>query len=282
MRILITTIDDPYKKGGSGGKQTHIRLFAQALEKLGHTVLVVYPENSFYIVHFLGRKLAGFLNRIGKWGKGIPVQYFFYDLNIGLKNLFLLMNNKVDMIIGQDSNSIYFSYLFSKLFRKRVNVFVTIHGYSTREAVGRGVLQKDSMAEKLTFNLEKKGYKAAQAIMAVDTRITEYLKDFTEKPILTKFNAIDNERFIPADITEKNEIRNKNDFKNDKIIVLIPRRLVPKNGPIYPLKALKIILEKENELEILFLFAGDGPEKDSIEKYIQQNDLEIMCFYLGM
>ena len=38
MKIIITSIDNPFGKGGSGGKQTHIRLFAQALEKLAGDV----------------------------------------------------------------------------------------------------------------------------------------------------------------------------------------------------------------------------------------------------
>ncbi len=281
MRIIITTIDDPFKKGGSGGKQTHIRLFAKALESLGHQVSVIYPENSFYIIHFLGRKISGILNRIGKWGKGIPVQFFFYDLNMGLKTFSLLIKYKVDMIIGQDSNSIYFSRLFSKMLLRKVNIFMTVHGYSTREAVARGALTKNSISERLTFFLEKNGYKAAEAFMAVDSRIAEYLEEFSNKPKLIQFNAIDNERFIPIDDSRKIELRNKFGFEKEMAIILIPRRLVAKNGPLYPLKALRRVLRKNRMLNILFLFAGDGPEKNSLEDYINENNLSENVKLLG-
>ncbi|WDU83961.1 hypothetical protein [Caloramator sp. Dgby_cultured_2] len=87
---------------------------------------------------------------------------------------------------------------------------------------------------------EKNAYEYSDLIIAVDTKIKNYINDEldnknSDKIIILK-NAINDEIFK---YDEKENIK----YFNENII-LIPRRLVPKNGVIFAVKAANELVKK--------------------------------------
>jgi glycosyltransferase involved in cell wall biosynthesis len=70
-------------------------------------------------------------------------------------------------------------------------------------------------------------------------------------------NATDTDRFEPVTEEERQALKEKFGFTTRNVIVIVPRRLVEKNGVIYAVRAMKHL--KNNDLRMVI--AGDGPER---------------------
>lgn len=280
LNILITSIDNPYLRGGSGGKQTHIRLFASGLEALGHQVRILYPSNSNIILWYILKVIEKFAKSILGEGTGIILRYYFSDVTIATRAFFLFLFQKIDYVIAQDSNSVYYSAKIAKIISPFTGVCMTVHGYATREAISRGMIKKNSSAEKSMKKLEQRGYSVVDKFIAVDTRIANYLKTLGHNAIKIQFNAIDEQAFQPISDADKLPIRRKYSIGKDRIVILIPRRLVPKNGPYVALDAAKLAKDKSMD-NLLFVFAGNGPEFENMQIFIRENAIHDLVLMLG-
>jgi len=106
--------------------------------------------------------------------------------------------------------------------------------------------------------------------------VSEYEENDAKKKCLQKAsihivrNGVDTEVFKPS--MEKRQFWRRKFSANGKVIVLFLGRMVPKNGPLIIAKAIPIVNSKlEN---VLFIFVGDGVERQSLEEYIKQNKIE--------
>jgi glycosyltransferase involved in cell wall biosynthesis len=79
--------------------------------------------------------------------------------------------------------------------------------------------------------------------------------------VLFLSNGVDTERFSP--LVSGSTIRKKNGIGRTEPVILCPRRLEPKNGVIYLVKAAPIILEKYNAARILVV--GNGTQREVLE-----------------
>jgi hypothetical protein len=61
VKVMIPTLDDPFKGGGIGGKHTHIRLLAAGLKDLGVESHIICPREDLRFRFF--RKYPGALGR---------------------------------------------------------------------------------------------------------------------------------------------------------------------------------------------------------------------------
>jgi glycosyltransferase involved in cell wall biosynthesis len=74
------------------------------------------------------------------------------------------------------------------------------------------------------------------------------------------YNAVDTDRFEPVSEKEKQALKEKLGFTTQNLIVIVPRRLVEKNGAIYAARAMKNL--KNSDLRMVI--AGDGPERAKV------------------
>ncbi|WP_321421165.1 glycosyltransferase family 4 protein [uncultured Methanobacterium sp.] len=87
-------------------------------------------------------------------------------------------------------------------------------------------------------------------------------------------NGVDIKKFNPK--VEKKEITG---IKKEEKIVLCPRRLEPKNGVIYFVKAIPQVLKKVNNVK--FLIAGYGSESEKIKNESKKLKIEDNIVFLG-
>ena len=85
------------------------------------------------------------------------------------------------------------------------------------------------------------------------------------KPVHLIGNAVDTQQFRPV---RKNIIRKEISAEEKVQIVITTRRFVPKNGVIYLIKAIPLVLAQAKNVH--FYVIGDGPERNNVEQEIRQ------------
>ena len=91
--------------------------------------------------------------------------------------------------------------------------------------------------------------------------------------------GVDPERYYPVSDEEKNRIREELGYsENDKIILCVGELLPNKNQGML-IDAMK--LAKRENLNVKVLFAGNGPERECLEKIAKENGLEKNIDFLG-
>jgi glycosyltransferase involved in cell wall biosynthesis len=97
--------------------------------------------------------------------------------------------------------------------------------------------------------------------------VAERLSPGTRVEALT--NGVETEVFKPVEPTFPKERRPR---------IILPRRLFPKNGVEFFVRALPMILQ---EVEVEALFIGDGPERDRLEGLTRELGVEDNTRFLG-
>lgn len=82
--------------------------------------------------------------------------------------------------------------------------------------------------------------------------------------VLFLSNGVDTERFNPH-ITGK-AIRKRHRISRTELVILCPRRLEPKNGVIYLVKAAPIIVKRHSTAKILIVGNGFESEREALER----------------
>ena len=128
-------------------------------------------------------------------------------------------------------------------------------------------------------------------IICVDTRLRDYVNGVPFKylsahaPVIQ--NATDTDKFCPVSESELIRMREEMGYQEDQFIIIVPRRLVPKNGVRFAILAMKYILYKNVRLLIL----GDGPQYpelvaltqgDARVEFLGAVPHEIICRYYGI
>jgi len=100
-------------------------------------------------------------------------------------------------------------------------------------------------------------------------RLQDVIKMSDEK-IITINNGVQ----IPFLINSEVEIKQMYSLPQNKIIALVGANLVKRKGHIFLLEAIKNLkLELNNKIDIHFVFAGEGEERDNLKNYIKLNNL---------
>jgi glycosyltransferase involved in cell wall biosynthesis len=259
MRVFLTSADNPYQQH-LGGKHIHQLLFEKALGELGYEKDVLYPVISKrnkvgtalrLAAHFLPLNVLGYL----KLRFEVSFKEKFNKESIPF------IDNNYDIVHAQDPLSL----LYTKHIKCRKR-FVTLHGYFTKETINYSKLPV-KFIQKFTcwgMDMEKQAYSLADFFVCADNTIKEYLiSEFGISPdkITVIFNAIDTEKFSPPLSSEITNIRKSYGIEETQYLILVPRRLVKKNGVHMAVRAMKQI----HDQNIVLLIAGDGPERHMIE-----------------
>jgi len=266
MKTLLISSDNP-NLTNIGGKHVHLNLLDRGLtaENCEHTC--IYPADVTKIVQ--SRKSL-LINGIIK---GEILQIISPEMRHFSAVIKSLKENLSEITINDYSIAHFHDVGALEAFNsvmKNVNIpkILTLHGYFAREFIDYARIY--SKVEKLIFfdycfKIEKKNTISANYIIAVDNRIKSYIIDkFNYNPnyISVIPNATDTDKFHPVSYLEKNRLRSLLGYNNNDLIVIVPRRLVPKNGVEYAIGAIK----KIDNPSIKLIIIGDGILKDSLVK----------------
>jgi glycosyltransferase involved in cell wall biosynthesis len=250
MRVLLTSTDNPYITH-FGGKHIHLLLLEQGLREIGVEVITLY-YNSKDLMELIKRSTLLLLSK--KYGYKSKLKWMMNYLRRHIPE------NTFDVIHAHDVLSLI---SMSEAPQKKV---LTLHGYFARENIE--FIKSGKTREELypyLLQLERKGVENADYIIVVDQRLKEYIIsefNYPANKISILHNAVDTKLFKPISDEEQKKLKKTLGFSEDNIILLVPRRLVEKNGVIYAVQAMRHIKNQK----VRMVIAGEGPERDKIIK----------------
>ncbi len=278
MKVLLPTMRDP---GQIGGTSTHLDMLSAGLVELGHEPYVLYfgeqvpePLRRFGVVY-----AAGALNRVRRgWGM-VYSAMVRGRLVAGFADR-ELRRHDWQVVNAQEVYSV--PALRAAADRAGVPLVLTLHGYPLYESVSEGYTNRSRLGRRYLMRSEIRALRLADAIVTVDGRLYRHvLRLVPERADVTYslMNFIDTSAFSPS-VEGREELRRKWDIPEDKTVLFCPRRLVKKNGVIYPSLALAEMKPAERE-QYLLLHAGDGGERGAIEQIVREQGLEAQVRLLG-
>ncbi|HYF94805.1 MAG TPA: glycosyltransferase family 4 protein [Symbiobacteriaceae bacterium] len=164
---------------------------------------------------------------------------------------------------------------------REIPVLLTLHGYAADEtaAFARNEAER-AYRVKVMRELERLAYKSAHGILTVDGRIAEHAKTLgaPSGAVRVILNRPDSS-FQPALKQGRSAVRKEYSVSEPTFVVLCPRRLVPKNGVRYAIKAMAFV--RQQYPDCLLFVAGEGEERSDLEKLARENGLADVVRFLG-
>jgi len=250
------SVDNPYVVE-IGGKHIHLLLLERGLRSWGTEVTTLY---------YMKKGINDFFWRCVS--KPLPTHLKY---KVRYRNMISYLERNVppkdyDLVHAHDVLS-----LLAVCSRPQKKI-LTLHGYFARENIEFEHVEDKERAklyeELLQFEKESLNY--ADYVITVDNRLKEYLVSefrYPENQITVIHNAVDTDRFQPVSNNEQNKFKKDLRYDEKDFLILVPRRLVQKNGVIYAVKSMQN-LEEEN---FRLVIAGDGPEKENIIEEAQKD-----------
>jgi exopolysaccharide biosynthesis WecB/TagA/CpsF family protein len=299
MRILLPTMRDSGQIGGTG---THIAMLTCGLEEIGNDVRVVYAGAKIPRPLLKAGLIwpAGVLNRLRLgWG-------MMYSAKMRGRLLASATARELDreftgassgaeegvhvgpweVLNAQEAYSV--PYLRKVADKHGLPLVLTMHGYPLYESTSEGYSSGSRMGRHYLMRAEMRALRLADAVVTVDTGLRRHVMGLVPEraeSVHTLMNFIDSSALAPStDEGEaqrlRRELRTAWDVPEDKTVLLCPRRLVKKNGVIYPSLALAA-MERDDRRRFLLLYAGEGGERAEIERIIREDHLDNNVRLLG-
>ncbi|WP_169515429.1 glycosyltransferase [Anaerovorax odorimutans] len=294
QRVLVVSTDDPAEGRAVGGKHTHIHLLMKGIQEQNIPCsLVTYQYDSKATIdskkamnYLQGQVEDDLLKNLSveelSDSSDVSFAYLIYAIQKQLEEKIekALMANYYSFISCQDVVAAMAAYNVIKRLKFIMPIMTTLHGYFTDENVDYGLLLKGTPVYKYFIHYEKRAYEISDKIITVDTRIKEYVTNIqleNPTPITVLKNAADDISFCPemyqSDKNCANNILNKiinaHEISHNNII-LVPRRLVPKNGVMIAVRAASELIRRGIK-DFRLIIAGDGIERQAIQEYIDKN-----------
>jgi glycogen(starch) synthase len=289
MRVLLPTMRDP---GQIGGTSTHIAMLARGLEEIGHEAHPLYLGATIPAPLRTAGLIwpAGALNRM-RAGWGMMYSADTRGRLLAAATAWELGHARKagapwEVLNAQEVYSV--PYLRRVADEFGVPLVLTLHGYPLYESLSEGYTTASRMGRHYLMRAEMQALRLADAVVTVDTRLYGHaLRLVPERAdsVYTLMNFIDTSVFAPSDdpveeAHRRREARAEWAIPDDKIVLFCPRRLVKKNGVIYPSLALAE-MEPTDRDRFLLLHAGEGGEREEMEGIIRHNRLEKSVRLLG-
>lgn len=283
MRILLPTIRD---LGQIGGTSTHLDMLSAGLQEIGHEPRVLY----------LGAALpgragdlgiawpAGALNRMRRgWG-------MMYSHVVRSRLLAALTARELtraraagepwEVLNAQEVYSV--PALRGVADRFGIPLVLTLHGYPLYESVSEGYSKSSPAGRRFLMDAELRALRIADAVVTVDTRLHRHVcrlvPDVADRTFAL-MNFIDTSSFFPSR-EGREELRRAWDVPAGRTVLFCPRRLVKKNGVVYPTLALAEMTDSERD-GFLLLHAGEGGEREAVERAVAEHGLSGHVRLLG-
>lgn len=270
LRILITTFwDYPV----IGGLQNYIYALKKGLEKLGHTVDIIAP-NQFprsTLIQLEQRILVEtkqfYIKRYGCINDSIVkqnVRLTSYEMMLRGMNL-----EKYDIFHAQDRFTANILSRVNEHYKKPL--LFTPHGFMTHRRIQFGQIEKGSVEAAYFLAMDKKAILSSNHLIILCEVFRPILKDLglEESKMTTIYTGID----FSSEITEFTK-----GAPQDKTVITCISRLRPRKGHKHLLEALSLIKRELEQVEVWIV--GDGEMREQLES--QANALELdNVFFLG-
>ncbi len=246
-----------------------IRLIRLGFEVTVLTSKMQTPQN--YKVEDINVQCYDSLN--AAFGIGIP-----YPLpHVNFFELFYKQINQSDLVHVHGHP--YLSSLYASKLAKFLGKPVVLTQHNTFIAYESALWDHVEWLNDATVG--KQVIKGSDKILTVSSATRDYVISLGACQEKTKVlrNGVDTNRFKPSSVSRQS-MKEKLGIASNAIVMLTVRRLVYKNGIDTLIESARIALQKNSKL--VFLVAGRGPDRDSIQERIQQlgiaNDFRLLGF----
>ncbi|MCC6019084.1 MAG: glycosyltransferase family 4 protein [Candidatus Verstraetearchaeota archaeon] len=253
-----------------GGISSHISTLSRELRKRKNNVYVISLSSFPIPIRIVLMSLQYSFDFIRK-GLGSFLRQIVLKLLMNIYIFFYCLAKDIEIINAHDCVSLNSTWLAKKTLK--IPTVLTVHGYLTLERIAHGNLdEKIHTLVKLSIEEEKRAYKNADYIVTVDSRLKIYISKFNVNKckIIKIENFVDPEEFHVN--LDRMTCRQMFNIPPEKIVILVPRRLVKKNGVLLPLYALQYVPENVKNT-LLLIYCGTGPLEETIKTYVQKNAL---------
>ena len=120
----------------------------------------------------------------------------------------------------------------------------------------------------------------ADAMIAPSKELAEKSTFLTRRPVFYIPNGVDPERFSPS-LQGADKIRSRYGIGRQDLIVLCPRRFVPKNGVVYLAEALPLILQVVRNVVVIFAGGGFPSEQQKVKEIVRRNEADPHAIFTG-
>lgn len=260
--LLVTSWVYPH----IGGVSSHLLLLAR---KLGITDYNVVSFKD--IIEIQSRGMKRFETTLLRHSRRL---FKRETISIFAKTLSNIIQEKdCDIVHCHDAMATWAAIRSRRKSGRRFKIVSTVHGPVSRHMLEEGYAP-DSADVKKVVQCEKEAWREADAIIAVDTLQGKIIENQGGDPrkIMVIPNAVDIgqiEKFANALPVSR---------QHDRPWIFVPRRLAPKNGIEYIIRAMKCI---DHTPGPLLLLAGDGQERQRLEDLVRELDLVKDVVFLG-
>ena len=148
---------------------------------------------------------------------------------------------------------------------------LTVHGDIANMAESDGAIRAGGPGRRFAEEIESNAYRAADTLFAVDQRLGLHCAALGgERAITVMRNFVNTDRFRPPraeDAERLRGLRRELRLAEADRVLLVPRRLVKKNGVVFAVRALAESRIREFSGErVVLAIAGRGPEGETIER----------------
>ncbi len=253
-----------------GGVSTHVHMLVGGLQALGEAVRVVdeLPPRIYRVplVSLPGLLLSKASRRLGRrWALAVKHLYYLVD---GL----LATGFRPDVINVQDA-----THMPMALHMKRLTgcqVVLTVHGFLADEAEESGTCVRGDSLWTWTRDLETRGYRDADQIIAVSYSTAAYVDEFAHAPMSVINNGIDTMMFSPSPAGADRRGQAESDLR-----LLFAGFLEPNKGV---LDAVEVLVRlRDSGISAELTVAGDGSEIEPGRHVAEQRNIADHITWLG-
>jgi glycosyltransferase involved in cell wall biosynthesis len=261
--LIVTSLEIPH----AGGLSTHVQLLLEELRAHGHTVRLIEGKQTS---QSKPRKLALLLASGGHRDRYRASAFWDHVKSIQRAVKSELGRRKPDLVHSHDAAAS--AAIATSAALARIPLVQTVHGpmlYETRSGMGPGWPNYFSVVEQA----ERTAFAKVARFIAVDSGQARILADdygVSKERIEVIFNCV-NEKVIRSLAAGAPPIEPPRPY------FLVPRRLVPKTGVRFAIEAIS----KLNDSNAHLLIAGDGPQKEELERLASHLGVSQRVWFLG-
>jgi len=188
-----------------------------------------------------------------------------FDIGVIFKLKRYLTENKINILHTHNYKSDIIGAFAAKL--AGMSLVCTAHGFTDVTSTVSAYEKIDRFILKFWFD----------RVVVMSDKMLPKLSENKKKVI---HNGIDVSLYEKSALEYRNEIRKKYGIESGEILIGTVGRLSKEKNQLLFLKALKQVMKKHPNVKALIV--GDGPEKDSLLKYVDDEDLKENIIFPGI